>query len=146
MSDENSTHFQFRLGGIELEIEGDREFVERMYARIMQDITAAGKELDAAEAREAKKGDGPHDVRHRQILWVHRCSPMMHKIYMSSPGTLDPSPLFRFVDLAKVGIVFADKGVFEMVLPTANKGQTVWAELTEAGKKKIAAATPGAKS
>ena len=41
MSNENSTHFQFSLAAIDLEISGDRAFVERMYRLIMQDIEAA---------------------------------------------------------------------------------------------------------
>ena len=78
MSEENSTQFQFRLGGIELEIAGDRQFVEQMYARVMRDIEAARKSLaEDAESRADTR------LREKQILWVHRCSPMMHRICFS---------------------------------------------------------------
>lgn len=136
MSDENSTQFQFRLGGIELEISGDRGFVEQMYSRVMRDIEVARKSL-AADAEIAEQ----EGVREKQILWVHRCSPMMHKIYMSSPAELDKSPLMRQFETTHVNIVFADKGVFGRVLPSIEKGATLWAELTEQGRRRIAAAT-----
>lgn len=137
MSEQNSTQFQFRLGGIELEISGDRGFVEQMYARVMRDIEHARQSLaqDANELEQAR-------LREKQILWVHRCSPMMHKIYMSSPAELDKSPLMRHFETTAVNIVFADRGVFERVLPSIEKGATLWAELTERGKKRIAQAAP----
>lgn len=140
MSDENSTHFQFRLGGIELEISGDREFVEKMYGRVMRDIEAARRTV--AESMDAdQKGAADSSLREKQILWVHRCSPMMHKIYMSSPAELDKSPLMRQFETTNVSILFADKGVFERILPSVEKGATLWAELTERGRQRIAEAS-----
>ena len=137
MSAENSTQFQFRLGGIELEISGDRTFVEQMYLRVMRDIEAARSSLeDTADTLRRVA------IREKQILWVHRCSPMMHKIYMSSPAELDKSPLMRQFETTHVNIVFADRGVFDRVLPSVEKGATLWAELTERGRKRIAAASP----
>ena len=136
MSDENSTQFQFRLGGIELEIEGERAFVEKMYSRVMRDIEAARHVI--AKSSDANPGLA---ARQRQITWVHRCSPMMHKIYMSSPAQLDKSPLMRSIETSAVNIVFADKSVFERVLPSIEKGATLWAELTARGRKRIAEAT-----
>lgn len=136
MSEENSTQFQFRLGGIELEIAGDRQFVEQMYARVMRDIEAARKSLaEDAESRADTR------LREKQILWVHRCSPMMHKIYMSSPAELDKSPLMRQFETTHVNILFADRAVFGRVLPSVEKGATLWAELTERGRRRIAAAS-----
>jgi len=137
MSENNSTQFQFRLGGIELEIAGDRQFVEQMYSRVMRDIEAARKSLADED------GDDPQAawLREKQILWVHRCSPMMHKIYMSSPAELDKSPLMRQFETTHINIVFADRAVFGRVLPSVEKGATLWAELTERGRRRIAAAT-----
>lgn len=141
MSDENSTHFQFRLGGIELEISGERAFVEKMYERVMRDIELARKKVAKTEA--AKEGVAATDAeREGQILWVHRCSPMMHKIYMSSPPELDRCPLLKAVDTAALSVVFVEKGMFELVLPKGGKGNTLWAELTEKGRQKIAEAAP----
>ena len=136
MSDENSTQFQFRLGGIELEIAGDRDFVEQMYARVMRDIEVARCALTDATTLAEDAG-----LRRSQILWVHRCSPMMHKIYMSSPAELDKSALMRQFETTNVNIVFADKGVFGRVLPSVEKGATLWAELTERGRQRIAQAS-----
>lgn len=141
MSDENSTHFQFRLGGIELEISGDRDFVERMYQRVMRDIEVARKRV-ANQAPETPPEDVADEERKNQILWVHRCSSMMHKIYMSSPAELDKSPLMRSFETTAVNIVFADRAVFDMVLPSIEKGATLWAELTKEGRERIKAAAP----
>lgn len=137
MSDENSTQFQFRLGGIELEISGDREFVEQMYMRVMRDIEAARRGLVETPAAAPT----PAAPRAAQILWVHRCSPMMHKIYMSSPAELEKAHVMRQIDTSRVKILFADKSVFERILPGVEKGATLWAELTAMGRKRIAEVT-----
>jgi hypothetical protein len=145
MSGENSTHFQFRLGGIELEIEGDREFVERMYERVMRDIESVRRRGPAAPP-ERPPIDAPRkdesNPRDRQILWVHRCSPMMRKIYMSSPAELDESPLLRAFETADLSVVFADRNCFDEILPGGGRGQTMWSELTEQGRRTIAEASP----
>lgn len=138
MSDENSTHFQFRLGGIELEISGERKFVEEMYGRMMRDIDEARRK---ALGRKGKQRDAV-PAADRQIVWVHRCSPMMHKIYMSSPIEVARAPLMRQIDANELAIVFADKDVFDHVLPGGGRGHTLWAELTAKGRKRIAAAAP----
>ena len=147
MSDDNSTHFQFSLGNIELEISGDRDFVEKMYRMIMRDIETSRK-LDGA-TEEAKPqlappefpSDLPFD-RHRErpVVWVHRCSTMMHKIYMSSPEEIAKSPLLRVFDADWLSVVFAQDSLIRRVLPTVEDGQTLWAELTPEGRRKIAQA------
>lgn len=137
MSDENSTHFQFRLGGIELEISGERTFVEKMYQRVMRDIEQARRQVVPPPADESSSAE----VESR-IVWVHRCSSMMHKIYMSSPTELSRASLLRCIDPSSVKILYAEKDVFEHILPNGGRGQTLWAELTERGRRRIAAAAP----
>ncbi len=135
MSDENTTHFQFRLGGIELEISGDRGFVEQMYSKVMADIEAARRgSAGTADQPAASAGAEP------RIVWVHRCTEMMHKIYMSSPIELSRSEVFRNVDTESLGIVYASREALEAILPGGGRGHTIWAELTERGRKKIAEA------
>jgi hypothetical protein len=144
MSDENSTHFQFRLGGIGLEIEGDREFVEQMYRRVMRDIESVRKRVAARRAEEEAppRPEADDSIRRRQILWVHRCTPMMHKIYMSAPAEVDESPLLRMFETTRLNVIFADRDSFEQILPGGGAGQTMWAELTEKGRQRIAEAAP----
>lgn len=133
MSSENSTQFQFRLGGIELEISGTQAFVEKMYARVMRDIESSQQHTVPAQS-----ASDPEAFVDGKLVWVHRCSPMMHKIYMSSPAELTRSPLMRAFDAGAVKILFADKSVFDRVLPAIEKGATLWAELTETGRRRIA--------
>lgn len=144
MSDENSTHFQFRLGGIELEISGDRGFVEAMYTRVMKDIEGARERVSAAggTALEEREALDRRSYRERQIVWVHRCNSMMHKIYMSCPAEIDGASILRPLEAARLGIVFADSAVFERILPGGGKGHTLWAELTAKGRRRIALAAP----
>jgi hypothetical protein len=152
MSSENSTHFQFSLAAIDLEISGERAFVEKMYRIIMQDIEAA-RALPAPDAKSTAKTASPADMGatisshgqkrpktvspDSQVVWVHRCSEMMHKIYMSSPEELSRAPLMRVLDPKHIAVLFADEEVVDVILPKVEKGHTLWAELTAKGRKRI---------
>jgi hypothetical protein len=144
MSDENTTHFQFSLATIQLELSGDREFVERMYRTIMRDIEEARSVEPSAIA---PKNETPQEKRtrtvpiDRQVVWVHRCSEMMHKIYMSSPEELSRAHLLRTIDPTRLSVVYAADECIDMILPKVEQGHTLWSELTEKGKAKIQSAT-----
>lgn len=140
MSDENTTHFQFSLAAIQLEISGERQFVERMYRTIMRDIEEA-RNLPAGTTSHTK--DEPAGKRgktapiDRQVVWVHRCSEMMHKIYMSSPEEISRAFILRVFDPTQLAVVYASEDCIDMILPKVEKGHTLWAELTEKGRKRI---------
>ena len=139
MSDENTTHFQFSLAAIQLEISGDRDFVERMYRTIMQDIEEARKAPSEVPAPASSK-EAPRAKTveiDRQVIWVHRCSEMMHKIYMSSPEEVSRAHLLRNIDATRLAVVYASDHCIDLILPKVEKGHTLWAELTEKGKQRI---------
>ncbi len=153
MSNENSTHFQFSLAAIDLEISGERAFVERMYRLIMQDIEAARTGKLTPPVPPPKKAEPVMDMGatipshgqkrsktvapDSQVVWVHRCSDMMHKIYMSSPEELSRASLLKVIDPSALAVVFAAEDVVDVMLPKVEQGHTLWAELTAAGRKKI---------
>jgi hypothetical protein len=139
MSDENTTHFQFSLAAIQLEISGERQFVERMYRTIMRDIEEA-RNLPAG-SMGGKDEQSPKRAKlspiDRQVVWVHRCSEMMHKIYMSSPEEIARAYVLRAFDPTQLAVVYANDECIDMILPKVEKGHTLWAELTEKGRKRI---------
>jgi hypothetical protein len=173
MSDE-ATRFQLNLNGIVLEIEGDRPFVEAMYREVMKDIEEARRRMlapkpAAAPVAAAPPGGqravsgssiastnpqgnprvaSPSRARAQQgVVWIHRCNELVHKIYMGSPQDLRTHPIFDIINPERVGILYIEDPLINQVLPRFESGQTLWAELTPAGRKKIAeAAGPHRKS
>lgn len=155
MTDEKTTRFHFVLGGVELEISGDRCFVESMYKRIMQDIDEARRstsvDADATRAisreavaeAEAAPKKRARSVAGKAVTWIHRTSEMMHKIYMSSPGEVAMAPVLRAFDTSRISAIYAEQDAVRLVVPDSSPGHTLWAELTEAGRRKIAEARPG---
>ncbi len=158
MSEKKTTHFQFSLGNIELEISGEREFVERMYRMIMRDIESSrGTDEEFRETiRTTQKLTGvqpeskedtkkaildTHGRGERPVVWVHRCGDMMHKIYMSSPQEMAKAEILRIFDTDWLGVVFANDDAINRVLPAVDRGQTLWAELTPEGRRRIAQAS-----
>lgn len=141
---DDSSQFQFSISGVELEISGERSFVEAMYQRVMRDVENARSvepSIDASEPEpvprrtRTPRADEP-------VTWVHRCDQMMRKIYMSSPRELRRSRVLRVVNLERINVIYAHGDTVFDVLPGLEQGQTLWAELTEAGRQKIAQAQP----
>jgi len=152
MSEEKTTHFQFNLEGIELEISGEQSFVELMYRRIMRDIEEA-RSLPASGSSKVSRATQPlpaapkavKQVRKesRPVIWVHRCTEMMHKIYMSSPEDIARAPLFRSLESDWISVIYTNEHAITHVIPNVEAGHTLWAELTDAGRARIKNAKAG---
>ena len=137
MADRDQTQFRFDFGGVRLELSGEREFVELMYRRVMEDVEEVRRRIKAGdEPKHAKK-----TVEPAPSIWVHRCSDMMRKIYMVSSIDLKNSAVGRLVDVEAIGNIYIRKEIFHDLLPRMRDGQTLWAEFTPAGRKKIEQAT-----
>jgi hypothetical protein len=171
MSDE-AVRFQLNLNGILLEIEGERSFVEAMYREVIKDIEEARRrQLNPAPAQPQQAAAAPQPravsgtgisvtnpqgnpkvpagrARAQQgVVWIHRCNELVHKIYMSSPQDLRTHSAFDILNPDKIGILYIEDPLISQLLPRFESGQTLWAELTPAGRKKIAeAAGPQRKS
>ncbi len=66
---------------------------------------------------------------------------MVHKIYMASVDDIQASPLFELLDPASIATLYVRDPLLARALPKFERGQTLWAELTAAGRRKIAQAT-----
>jgi hypothetical protein len=128
--DEETIQFQFNFRGIEVEIAGDRRYVDTMYQDLMGDIEAARRA--AAERNEVLEVPDEESV-----VWVHRCSEMMRKIYMVTSDDLNLTALSNALDPKAIGMLYVDKYVFDDLLPNIANDRTLWAELTEKGREKI---------
>ena len=129
MAGDDTTHFQFEYGGIMVEVSGERAFVDDMYRQVMKDIQQARRQ----PAKSAEKTPPPAE----QIVWVHRCSEMMHKIYMATPSVISRTILGRAIDISALRRMYVDKDVFERVLPSVAGDHTLFAELTDEGRAEI---------
>ncbi len=132
MSENKSTRFQFNFAGVEIELEGKDEFVIEMYQKILSDVERAQGEmrLDSDTTNDNSLS--------KKIIWIHKCTPMMKKVYMSSGDELKKQPLLNFIDLQGVELIYCDEDAFPSILPEEFAGNTLWAELTTKGKMSIA--------
>lgn len=144
------TQFRLNLNGISLELEGDRAFVDAMYRDIMRDIEEAKRRNTTRQKRDAKrsgkhrrpsKGAAPQPQQDG-IIWVHRCSTLVHKIYMAGPQDLQGSAVLRNVDPEGLGTLYIEHSLLPKLMPRFERGQTLWAELTPSGRERIANAKP----
>ncbi|MEM1350359.1 MAG: hypothetical protein AAGI01_17500 [Myxococcota bacterium] len=141
MSTDETDHFQLNFNGIQLEISGERSFVQHMYREVMRDLEEARR-----RALQAKPSSGKKRVKSRErpepnVIWLHRVSDMVHKIYMASHHDLDGSPLFDVLDRPTIGTLYVEDNLLPRALQRFARGQTLWAELTSVGRRKIAEAT-----
>ena len=146
---QEKTQFRLNLNGISLELEGDRAFVEEMYRQIMRDIEEAKRRNQAAakpaaSRAKAKAGEAAaRKARRDAVVWIHRCSELVHKIYMTSPEELGEVGQLTFLDPERVATLYIQDRLLPKLMPQFDKGQTLWAELTPAGRQKIASVSHG---
>ena len=130
------SHFQFECEGIEVEISGDWRYVEKMYRRIMRDI-------DAARPREESiQSQGPEGPRTKtpsdHVVWIVRFDPMMRRIYMTESKDMQASAVTRRLDPERIGTLYVEKETFKELFPHIHqREETLWAELTEEGRRRI---------
>lgn len=129
MAGDDTTHFQFEYGGIMVEVSGEREFVDDMYRQVMKDIQQA--------RRQPVKSEVTSPLPPEQVVWVHRCSEMMHKIYMATPSAVSRTILGRAINIGILRRMYVDKDVFERILPSVAGDHTLFAELTDLGRAEI---------
>lgn len=130
MSSDEKVRFQFNFRGVDIEIAGERQFVDEMYQELMRDIEAARRGMANDEAEAAIPDED-------NLIWVHRCSDMMRKIYMATPDDVRFTLLSNSLNPAHLSTLYVDKHVFDRFLPNLADEHTLWAELTEEGRKKI---------
>lgn len=155
---QDTTRFQLSLHGISLELSGERDFVEEMYREIMRDIEVARARMLAGQPsglqqaivseeptlqldmpRESPRPKGP--PVQEQVIWLHRCSELVHKIYMTSASDLARVMPLRHVNKERIATLYVEDKLLSKLMPQFDRGQTLWAELTRAGRKKIAEAS-----
>ena len=131
------------MENIDVTLSGDRAFVEKMYRMIMTDISEARNLQNIESLDVISKNEPPEEAE--RIIWVHRCSEMMHKIYMGSPFDIDASDIMRLFDAQGLQTIYCEKSVINRVLPYIQDGHTLWAELTAKGRQTIGVAAISAK-
>lgn len=160
VSEAEETKFQLSLNGISLEVSGEREFVEEMYRAIMADIEEARRRLHqgamtkltspsapVADNKPAKSApvkvsaSSKQRQNFEQVVWVHRCTSLVNKIYMASPRDLRRTKVLSKINLDHLATLYVEGKLMTRILPQFERGQTLWAELTTAGRAKIAEAS-----
>lgn len=133
MSSGETTHFRFNLHGLDVEISGDIRFVDQMYREVMSDIQSFRTSIEAA----AHSDRSPHAEPAETPIWIHRCSEMMRKIYMTNAQTMRQTMLAPLLDLTLLRTIYIDKSVFDAFRPVLADESTLWAELTDEGRRTI---------
>ena len=162
MSDEKHTQFRFDFGGILVEVSGEKDFVQEIYRRVMEDVEAARKAATGLKdwpGQEAKKSapakEQPQEQREApdsgpiskpgwrapEAIWVHRSSDLMRKIYMVAVKDVLKTRLGPLLDVSALSNIYVDKAVFDQFFPKLENNQTLWAEFTRQGRDKIAEVT-----
>ena len=137
MSDDTIS-FCVDFGGVELELSGDREFVETMYQRVLADIERARRRIDdrRAQIKMPELEDGK-----RPSVWLHRCGELMRKIYMASRHDLERSAIGELFEVEQLTDIYLEEPVFAEFFEHLEGDNTLWAEFTEVGRDKIASAS-----
>lgn len=133
MSADDPIQFQFSFRGVDIEISGESAFVDEFYRELMRDIQAARECLESS----AEDPPDPKAMLNETPIWVHRCSDMMRKVYMTNADTMEQTILTHLLNFPHLRTLYINKQVFDSLLPTLTREYTLWAELTEEGRRTI---------
>ncbi|WP_133622040.1 hypothetical protein [Bradymonas sediminis] len=144
MGADESIRFEFSFHGINIELSGESKFVDTLYRELMRDIEAARQTLDKEEEQAEVKASAA-SIEHTPV-WVHRCSEMMRKVYMSNVSEMKRSPVGKTLDYQAVRTFYTDDKAFRAFFPKLADNRTMWAELTDEGQRTIRKLPHGGRS
>ena len=137
MTKGKKTKFTMRLPHLNIELSGEKTFVEELYKSISRDFAPL---VDAA-----KRGGSAHQIildkdrdsdapKRNDYTWVYLCTNFFNKVYVMEKSGLEASMLGAFVDFDRLRRVYVDREDSPVLESLAQTDRTLWAEFTEEGK------------
>lgn len=129
-----NTVYQLTLPGLGLKLSGPRRMVEEVYRKISLDL-ARFQGFEASEVTQETPA-----FNH---IWVYLSSEYLNKVYVLESNSLGHSLLGRFVDADRVRRVHAHDREALRTSGLEEADQTVWAEVTAAGRQHLSSVLQG---
>lgn len=131
MDDETTIRFQFDCEGIQVDISGERAFVDEMYRRLMRDIETVRQKAADRRADDDEGAPAP------ELFVLQRCGELMRTIYLVTADDLVGIGPLSPIDLAQLETVYVEKSLFDQFSREDSSIETLWSQLTEAGMEKL---------
>jgi hypothetical protein len=150
MSSDN--RLKINTDGLDLELDGDRDYIERAYLSMRRVLTEqfletmranpqAGRdtvEIEAQSRDPLDKGPLPGESgEDERFINVVVSEDIYNKLYMLEEKRLQKSILGRFLSLDGIKRIYLDENVERLFRQGIDLGDTLWRELTNAGKAAI---------
>jgi hypothetical protein len=135
MSDNDSpTRFTLDLPGFQLDISGDRAFVEELYHRVSLDILPLifpnhPAPRSPARAQAARRAKG--------YTWVYGVTQYYSKVYAVSDDELRAGLLGPYLDPGQVRRIYVARDDHDLFTSLAGGQKTLWAEFTAEGRSRF---------
>ena len=137
MSDHKSpTRFSLDLPGFELEITGDRAFVEELYHRVSQDVLPLVFHDHTDEQATVVKAS-PTGEPAAGYTWVYGVTQYYNKVYAVSDEELRTGVLGPFVVPSRLRRIYVDRDDSDLFTSLAGSQKTLWAEFTPEGRDRF---------
>jgi hypothetical protein len=150
MSSDNT--LKITTDGLDLELDGDRDYIERAYLSMRRVLTEqffetmrnnpqAGREtveMQAASRDAIDEGPIPGAAASdERFINVVVSEEVYNKLYMLEEERLQKSILGRLLSLEGIKRIYLDENVERLFREGIDLGDTLWRELTNAGKAAI---------
>lgn len=150
MSSDN--RLKITTDGLDLELDGDRDYIERAYLSMRRILTEqfletmrshpqVGRdtvEMDAQSRTPLDDGPIPGDSdSNDRFINVVVSEDIYNKLYMLEEERLQKSILGRILSLDGIKRIYLDENVERLFRQGIDLGDTLWRELTDAGKAAI---------
>jgi hypothetical protein len=124
----DQTRYFVSTHGLEVTLEGPRRLVEELYREISRDLALLPRE------EAPPSGDPAAEAPAWGSIWVYLRTEHLHKVYLVEREALAHHLMGRFLDVDRVRRVHAHEPEALLFAALEEDDQTLWAEVTEAGR------------
>lgn len=129
MGVDTRTQFRLDLPGLEIEISGDKRFVEDLFGRISHDLLP----VLTGQPDQELPGTEPS----QSYTWIYGCTEYFNKVYAVRDTQINASILGGCIRTAKLRRIYLDQEEGPLFPALAQGQQTLWAEFTEEGREHL---------
>lgn len=130
-----TTRFRLNLPHIDIELSGERNFVEDLYQRVSKDLLPIYQQnVDKKEASKAKSKAVDKGAPHELYTWIYACTDLFHKVYVVENHLVETSIIGKWINSSRVRRLYLDQEDERIISAVSGDNKTLWAEFTDAGR------------
>jgi len=140
VSEEEYTKFRLNLAQFDIELAGEKTFVEELYRKVYRDLLPLLSTASPSAEDVDPKPQEPSAAARHDYTWIYNCTPHYNKVYVVENAVINHSVFGRIIDPRRLRRMYIDRTKLPVFKELASGNRTLWAEITPEGRRMIEAA------